>query len=161
MLFEDVERSATFSECRRYRYRLSRVWDPDLELAAWVMLNPSVADHLTDDPTIRRCVSFARRWGCGGIVVCNLYSLIATDPKVMLADPDPIGPETGKHLAFALSNRFVVAAWGSNADPFRAASFVQMAKESGVSVHCLGKNADGSPRHPLYIPSQKALEAYP
>lgn len=161
MLFESVEKSAVFSECGRYRYRLKRSWDSSLPIAAWVMLNPSTADASVDDNTIMRCMSFAKRWGCGGIDVANLYSLVSTDPGGLSNVDDPVGPETGAHLREIIGSAFVVAAWGRHADKFRAASFVQLAREAGVEVKCLGKNSDGSPKHPLYLPSQKALEAYP
>jgi len=90
---ERVVRSAVLSDCGTYRYSLTRRWSPG-PLLGWVMLNPSRADALVDDPTIRRCVGFARRWGFAGIVVRNLYALRATDPRELSRHPAPVGRTT-------------------------------------------------------------------
>ncbi len=75
-LFDDDARQswAEISPCGRYRYRLGRAWGPAPRTMMFVMLNPSTADAYEDDPTIRRCVSFAKREGCTGIDVVNLSS---------------------------------------------------------------------------------------
>lgn len=78
-----VERFADISDCGRYRWRLSRRWD-DGPQACFVMLNPSTADGLDDDPTVRRCVRFARGWGYGELVVVNLFPYRATDPGELI-----------------------------------------------------------------------------
>jgi hypothetical protein len=65
----EVKASATISRCGAYRYRLERQWDSEKAKVAFLMLNPSIADACQDDPTIRRCIGFARAWGHGGLIV--------------------------------------------------------------------------------------------
>ena len=135
---------ATFSRDRRYRYRLWRRWDPVRPVVAFVMLNPSTADARHDDPTIRRCVGFARRWGYGGIEVVNLYSYRATDPRALRTVPDPVGPGNRRHIRRALRRAaLVVLAWGANARGDGLGTVAQ--------AHCLGLTRAGQPRHPLYL----------
>src|SRR3989449_11540410 len=106
---------ACFSRCGTYRYALWRRWAAGPQVL-FVMLNPSTADAQRDDPTIRRCIGFARRWGCGGIEVVNLFALRATDPRRLRYTRDPVGPENVAHLARAAGRASLVgAAWG--ADP--------------------------------------------
>src|SRR5690606_18576726 len=90
--------TARFSPCGQYRYLLTRpipapFWKPDAGEAVFVMLNPSTADASEDDPTIRRCIGFAKEWGCTGLTVANLYALRSTDPKGLWKHRDPVGPE--------------------------------------------------------------------
>jgi hypothetical protein len=113
-LFDLTEDSgAELSPCRRYRYRLWRRWS-DGPVVNFVMLNPSTADAEQDDPTVRRCVGFAKSWGAGGLVVTNLYALRSTDPKALWTADDPVGPENAFHLGSgALGADTVVCAWGA------------------------------------------------
>ena len=83
-------RHAVFSPCRTYRYALSRVWAADKPYALFIGLNPSTADETLDDPTIRRCIDFAKRWGYGGLVMANLFAYRATDPAVMKRAAEPV-----------------------------------------------------------------------
>lgn len=145
-------RTASFSRDRQYRYRLGRRWADGPE-ATWVMLNPSTADAHTDDPTIRRCIDFSRRWGFGGITVVNLCSWRATRPDALQDAQDPIGPRTNRVLqeAFAAADALIVA-WGNVPVAFHPrAEAVREALPPGVS--CLGLTGRGQPRHPLYVPS--------
>ena len=80
---KEVERTAFISPCERYRHALGRHWDNDKGFVLFIMLNPSTADAQQDDPTIRRCMDFAKRWGFGGIEACNLFDWRATDPKAV------------------------------------------------------------------------------
>jgi hypothetical protein len=137
-----------------YRYRLSRTW-ADGKRCAFVMLNPSTADGMKDDPTIRRCTGFAQTLGFGGYTVVNLFALRATDPAVMLAQPDAVGPENHKFLAIAMvaADR-VFAAWGgthkrviAQAEAVRA-----LAQKTGVPLDALKLSKNGTPCHPLYLP---------
>ena len=103
---------AAFNEARTHRYLLARSWQPGLPVMTWIMLNPSTADAFADDPTIRRCVSFARREGCGGIVVTNLFALRATDPRELRLHSDPVGA-CNDQVIDAHACGTVVVAWGA------------------------------------------------
>lgn len=149
--------SATISGCGQYRYRLSRLAG-DAQPLAFIMLNPSTADASIDDPTIRRCIGFAASHGYAGINVFNLYALRATDPKELWTHPDPVGPDNDFHLNLAAAqHKQLVCAWGGNAKPGRVDHVRQLFLEAGCQLKCLGKNKDGSPKHPLYLPSNSQL----
>lgn len=143
---------AAISDCGLYRLRLWRLWgDPDC-LVNWIMLNPSTADATQDDPTIRRCVGFARAWGYGGIVVTNLFALRATDPKEIRRAEDPIGAGNDLELiATGKASAIVVAAWGNHGAYLgRAHQVCQLLEPDGVALHALATTQTGQPAHPLY-----------
>ena len=145
--------NATLSADGTYRYELSRVWDRDLPQCTFIMLNPSTADAKEDDPTIRRCIGFAKAFGCGSLVVVNLYALRSTDPRVLwLSSFNPVGPLNDSFITSALAKTDgpIIAAWGANAKPARAQQVMNLAR--GKEVLALGINKDGSPKHPLYLP---------
>lgn len=157
-LLEGVEASAVISDDEAYRYRLERVWDPKGTTVAFVMLNPSTADAETDDPTLRRCQSFARSWGHGRLVVVNLYALRATRPVHLWEHPDPAGPDNGWYLGGGLlrdqdheTPRMIVAAWGVNAHRSEVEAFRRTLGMFRRSAYCLGRTRAGAPRHPLYV----------
>lgn len=155
--------SAIISTCGLYRYRLSRTWDERCISLPFCMLNPSTADATTDDRTIGRCISFAKREGYGGIVVVNLFAFRATSPKIMLAADYPAGPDNLDHLRMVaeyarLNSTPIVCAWGANAFGHEAIDIFQM---TGAEMRCLGKTKGGHPRHPLYVAGDQPLEAYP
>lgn len=107
--------AAVFSPCHRYRYVLTREWIGGEGHVMFVMLNPSIASGERDDPTIWRCVNFARSWGYEGLIVCNLFALVATEPRDMLAADDPVGPDNDAVLqAMADGAACIVAAWGAH-----------------------------------------------
>lgn len=133
-----------------YRYKLTRTWDPGAEPLVFILLNPSTADASQDDPTIRRCMGFAKRWGFGSIVVVNLYAYRATKPRDMLAVDDPIGPDNDRIIAEAVEGNTVVAAWGTNARPERVAEVLQLIPRT-AELLALEITKDGHPRHPLYV----------
>lgn len=158
-----MRRSAVISPCDKYRYWLARDWS-DTPPLVFVMLNPSKADADIDDPTIGRCISFARREGAGGIVVCNLFALRSKDPSALIAGGvSAWGPDNFLYLGDALTGpRRIICAWG--AEPIardKGLVFRAQAKQVGKPLMCLGKTKDGSPRHPLYLPASQPLEAYP
>lgn len=127
----------------------------------FVMLNPSTADASEDDPTIRRCIEFAKREGCARVQVVNLYAFRATSPEEMLAEPSRVGPDNAMHLKRALSlHRYPVLAWGNNAEPALEKSFELLIKEVGCTPRCLGKNQGGQPKHPLYLKKVTPLVPY-
>ena len=139
--------SAYLSPCERYRYELTRCW-ANGPIACWVMLNPSTADADVDDPTIRRCIEFSKRWGCGALVVVNLYAWRATNPRDLQRADDPIGPHNDRHIDVATrSADTVVCAWGASANPERAAEVLRLISRP----MCLGTTQGGAPRHPLYV----------
>lgn len=143
--------SATADIRGEYRYALTRVWDAALPMITFVLLNPSTADALQLDPTLRRCVSFAKREGHGGMVILNLYAYRTKDPKTMMAATDPVGPDNDRVLADVTGT--VVAGWGMNADPARVARVSALLPR----LHALGVTKDGHPRHPLYVPADAPL----
>lgn len=146
--------SALFSDDEVYRYSLSRDVDELLGegTCVFVGLNPSTADAVNDDPTIRRCVRFSRDWGYARLVMVNLFAFRATNPRRLLSAIDPVGPENDRVLEQDLAGAaIVIAAWGAggNADPARVETVLGMIAEP----YCLGVTELGMPRHPLYLPA--------
>ena len=152
---------AWFSECGTYRYALLRCIDLGLDgldgsqgrCLNVVMLNPSTADATQDDPTIRRCIGYARRWGYGELMVTNLFGFRATEPAVMKAAADPIGPENdARILEIAQHASAVVVAWGIHgAHRGRDQQVLAMLHAADISPLCLGTTKGGQPKHPLYL----------
>jgi hypothetical protein len=150
--------SATFSPCKKYRYTLSREWDTDTPPVVFVMLNPSTADADKDDPTIRRCVAFAKAWGAGGIVVVNLFALRSTDPDALRTASHPVSEfgmlsasANDDAILTATAGRRIIVAWGTKGRLMgRDRAVMRLLK--GRAVECLRKTKDGHPEHPLYVP---------
>lgn len=143
---------AVFSDCERYRYTLTRRWD-DGPGVMFLMLNPSTADEFKNDPTVERCERRARALGYAAFRVCNIFAFRATDPKVMRAAADPIGPANDAAIldgcAWAAAT---VCAWGTHgAHLGRGPEVAAMLKERAVPVLTLGLSKHGHPKHPLYI----------
>jgi hypothetical protein len=139
-----------------YRYLLTRRWGRGAG-ALFVMLNPSTADDARDDPTIRRCVGFARRWRMPAIEVVNLYALRATRPRDLFAHAARVGPDNDAAIADAASRAaLIVAAWGVHGARYagRVARVVELLDGDGRALVCLGVNRGGEPRHPLYVPAR-------
>lgn len=154
----DVRRYATVSPDGHYRYTLARVWGWG-ELLTFVMLNPSTADAEHDDPTIRRCVGFARTLGFDGVMVVNLYAFRATRPADLWLADEPTGGERNDDLLAelgrqALHGRQLVAAWGAHARRDRVEQVLAM--PGWDRLLALGRTAAGAPRHPLYLPATAA-----
>ncbi|MBP0593727.1 DUF1643 domain-containing protein [Paraburkholderia sp. LEh10] len=154
------ERGCILSDCGAYRYRLWREWDKTRPTIAFLMLNPSTADHLSDDPTITRCMSRAIAGKYGRLEVANLFPLRATDPDELLTHPVPLGPTRGGVTADSAildtleQARTIVCAWGAHtAAHVRAAEVMRVIAMAGYGnkLYHLGLNRDGSPKHPLYI----------
>lgn len=155
MMQPTIKTDAAFSECRRFRYWLVREWDPKKRKVAFIGLNPSTADETKDDPTIRRCIGFARTWGKGGLLMLNLYAFRATLPadlwKATKRGIDIVGGS--RNLTKALQGYFndhdcdlVVGAWGAHGTT-RGMDLI--AHWPGICY--LALNGDGSPKHPLYL----------
>lgn len=162
-LIHGVRSGADISDDGLYRYLLWREWDRTKDSMVWVMLNPSTADAQVNDPTITRCIGFAKREGCGGIVVLNLFALRATDPLELLDHPIPEGPrnsEVWRQVLDYYHRGPIVAGWGAMANRLndRGIFSWSLVSEDTSTWRCLGRTKDGSPRHPLYLPSQQPLE---
>lgn len=166
-------RKANISADGRYRYSLHRDWrGADDETGLWprmrwitfIMLNPSTADAQVDDPTIRRCVGFARAMGGTGLAVVNLYAFRATHPADLWRTEDPVGSRNNETLSMfldmALKYDFpIVAAWGANARPDRVAEVLAM--PGAERLVALGNTGAGAPRHPLYLPAGAIPRPWP
>ena len=145
-----------------HRYELFRTWDVDGKVACFVMLNPSTADAEQDDPTVRKCVGFAKRWGCGGVRIVNLFSIRSPSPSAIRLSDSPVGPRCDEHLLDAASNSDIaVAAWGNHGGYHaRDRGVLDMLRREGVAVQCLGVTTKGFPRHPLYVSYAVTLDLY-
>jgi len=143
---------ATFSPCRTWRYRLERRWAPG-DLAAFILLNPSTADETRDDPTIRRCIGFARKWGFGGMILGNAFGLRSTDPRGLYSHPDPVGPDNDAALArIAADAGRVVCGWGVHGElRDRGESVARIIRQAGAVPLALRITKAGHPGHPLYL----------
>jgi hypothetical protein len=152
---------ATFSADKTYRYWLSRAWGNSGTSATWIMLNPSTADALTDDNTIKRVTAFTKAWGLDGFVVVNLFALRATDPRELRKHPDPVGPVNDRFIADAIQpGSPVIAAWGAHplADKRTDEVMAIVIDRAGLAgASCLGVTKNGFPRHPLYCRSDTEL----
>jgi len=146
-----VRRRTIFSACRTFRYVLWRELDADNpRYALFIGLNPSTADEVADDPTIRRCKDFARRWGYGAVCVVNLFAYRATKPTELKAAPAPVGRANDRWLVRVASKAaVVVAAWGVHGS-FAGRDQAVISLLS-VPLSYLAFTKGGHPRHPLYL----------
>jgi hypothetical protein len=144
--------TADISRCGRYRYRLTRRWGRG-EPVVFIMLNPSTANGTTNDPTIRRCVDFAQRFGFGGLVVVNLFAYRTAYPRELRASGWLRGPRNERVLRAELAGRTVICAWGGNARGLPwAQEVIAMARISARRVCALALLCDGIPAHPARLP---------
>lgn len=149
----DAPSTAVYSDCERYRYSLTRVWDQGGTKVHFVMLNPSTATEVQNDPTVERCERRARALGHGGFRVTNIFAWRDTDPRKMRAATDP----TGDANDAAIQNGAVwadvtICAWGTHGEHRgRGAEVEQMLRNSGAHLMHLGLSKAGHPKHPLYI----------
>lgn len=149
----DAASIAVYSDCESYRYGLTREWQPGGRRALFVMLNPSTATEVQNDPTVERCERRARALGFGAFRVTNIFAYRATDPKVMRAVADPVGP--GNDAAIAEGADWahqVICAWGSHgAHLNRGAAVEAVLRATTKPLFHLGLTQAGAPKHPLYI----------
>jgi len=153
-----MKSTAFLSPCGQYRYRLDRIWDSTLPIVLFVMLNPSTADADSDDPTINKCMGFAKRWGYGGITVTNLFAYRATDPKALKVVSNPYGMGNSacvKAIAWEVSHALglVVLAWGAHGEWLQEGrkTYQEMSAIPDIELLCLGTTKLGHPKHPLYL----------
>lgn len=155
------DRGAELSDCGRYRFMLWRRWDKSKARATFIMLNPSTADADNDDPTIRRCIGFARTWGYGGLRVVNLYAFRATKPADLWKATDPVGAGNLSWIERAVDPEGItVAAWGAHARDAEVREVRGLFYDMGIPLHALKLTKDGQPGHPLYIAADTAPTVY-
>ena len=149
----DAQSEAVYSDCENYRYSLTRIWEPEGRKAAFIMLNPSTATEVQNDPTVERCERRARALGFGAFRVTNIFAWRDTDPRNMRAASDPVGPENDNAIREACDwADQIVAAWGTHgAHLNRGPSVEALLRDAGFSVYHLGLSKAGHPKHPLYI----------
>lgn len=155
----EMIRLARFSPCGEHRLLLERHWHAGA-LAGFVMLNPSTADAERDDPTIRRCIGFARSMGCGGILIANLFTLRATDPRDLVRAPAHARNAAGADAAMREVARrcsVVIEAWGAHRTAVTRVPAARRLLREAPARAVLGRTRDGAPRHPLYLPASAPL----
>ncbi len=149
----DSDSVAVYSDCERYRYLLTRTWEANGRTALFIMLNPSTATEVQNDPTVERCERRARALGYGAFRVTNIFAFRATDPRVMRAEPDPIGPANDSAILDSLPwADTVICAWGTHGSHLgRGPAVERLLRAKGRSLFHLGLSKEGHPKHPLYI----------
>ncbi|NMC06088.1 MAG: DUF1643 domain-containing protein [Candidatus Lokiarchaeota archaeon] len=150
--------SATFSDDMQYRYTLERILKQCGGRCVFIGLNPSTADELKNDPTVARCINYARAWGYGEFVMLNAFALRSTDPAALRSCDDPVGAENDAYIKAEVGKAsIVVAAWGTHARLLgRHEALLAMLP----ALHCLGTTKEGYPKHPLYLRKDLAPVAY-
>lgn len=173
-----ISRETIFSDCRKYRFTLWREFQSELlpqpvisggniskdGYVQFIGLNPSTADEKINDPTIRRCIDYSKRWGYSALCMTNIFAFRATDPKDMMAHEEPIemAYENAKQVELVAEGAaLIVCAWGNHGSHMRRAEkFIKhLGSVRNFKLHHLGLNADGSPKHPLYL--KKTLTPIP
>lgn len=161
-----TDQGADFSGCFSWRWRLWREWDPARPAVAFLMLNPSVANAWSLDPTVRRCVGFARAWGYGRLEVVNAFAWVDGDPQGLLRASDPVGPENDEAIRAAVwRSEVTVVAWSGWVNGYvngrrRDAELDRLLAPYRDRLRVLGYTADGTPRHPLYMPKDTRPAQY-
>lgn len=164
---------AIFSKCRSYRYILWRCWNAKAKnkrIMNFVGLNPSTADAFKSDPTVTRCIRLAQREDCDAMFMLNLFAFRSTDPRGLnreiKAGRDPIGPHNNDYLqnVIGCSGTVTIACWGSHTLSRQRASHVVVLPIGNLRIgnllFCLGTNADGQPKHPLYLRKDVGIQPY-
>jgi len=142
-----------------YRYALWQTWGiRGRGHIVFLMLNPSTATERELDPTLRRCMGFAKRWNYDGMIIVNVFALRSTNPKALARHPNPIGTHNYEYILQVVRSRPVIVAWGSNASGVgdRIRPLLTMALRAG----CLGLTEKGEPRHPLYVPYTQGVKPW-
>lgn len=162
-------RGATFSACRKYRYRLWEIWDRSKPIVLYIMLNPSTADEVKNDPTVERCSRRAQKLGYGGFRIANIFALRSTDPKALYGHESPIsepsfeldGVVVADHSytndtfirTQAYGSNLVICGWGEHGNYLgRGANVLSRLRGESIKPHALRMTKSGQPGHPLYIP---------
>ncbi len=158
----DAASHAVYSDCLRYRYALTRIWDEGGERALFVMLNPSTATEVQNDPTVERCERRARTLGFGAFRLCNIFAWRETDPAKMRRVDDPVGPGNDDAIRAGCDwAHRIVCAWGVHgAHLDRGPAVEALMRDTGYPLFHLGLTKDGHPRHPLYIAYKAELQGW-
>lgn len=147
--WRETESGAVFSDCRNYRYALWRTWDSGADHVLFIGLNPSKANESRNDPTIRRCITYARDWGYGGLLVANVYAYCATRPPDLFRAADPVGPDNKRWLSrLGGASDKIICCWGNHGLKNQASLPLS---EMDKPLYYLKMNRSGAPAHPLYL----------
>lgn len=153
-LFNDIQKGAVISDCGKYRYQLWRIWDDSKPKVLFLMLNPSTADSEQNDPTIIRCINFAKSWEYGGLYVGNLFAYRSTDPKGLLKPFDPVGKHNDYHITIMSEKcEIAVCAWGNFDIVKNMRADHNPIYHVKVPLYYLELSVNGTPKHPLYLKS--------
>lgn len=146
-----MQTHAELSNCRSYRYALWRTWDDAKSKVLFIGLNPSTADEVEDDRTIKSCITYAKQWGYGGIIMGNLFAYRATSPEDMKQAKDPIGPENDNWLQkLGRESEMVVAMWGNGGSFLNR--HIEVAKLF-PNLMCFRITGEGQPHHTRGLPN--------
>lgn len=142
---------AEISDCGMYRYFLKRTWNDNDKIMTYIMLNPSQADALKDDPTICKCVKLANKENCGSLYVINLFALRSSQPNDLYIHNNPVGPDNDYWIdEITKKSQIIVAAWGNHGNLLnRDIEVFKRLKSFGLNLYCLGLNKNSYPKHPL------------
>lgn len=159
----DAASEAIYSDCERYRYSLTRTWDSAGPRVLFIMLNPSKATEVQNDPTVERCERRARVLGFGAFRVMNIFAWRETDPRLLRAAPEPLGPENDRLLLAGVAwADMILAGWGVHGEHLARGPKVEtLLRGAGADLHCLGLSKAGHPRHPLYIAYATPPQVWP
>jgi hypothetical protein len=144
-----MKKGAHISIDKKYRYSLYRIWNDELPKVAFICLNPSIADDKIDDPTINRCIEFAKSWGYGGFYMLNLFAFRATNPSELTKVNDPIGMDNQNVILETITKvDKVICAWGNEGILLNQNKKILSIIEN---PYCIKINSSGEPSHPLFL----------
>lgn len=149
-----MKMGASISDCGQYRYSLWRSWDESKPKVLFVMLNGSTADAEQDDPTLRRCIGFAKTWGYGRLEVVNLFGYRTLSPAILKKAHDPVGPDNDRYILNAIKDAdLIVCAWGANGTYRKQDQYVERLIRNNTTkdLHYLELTMKRIPKHPLYL----------
>jgi len=140
---------ADFSEDRKCRFKLWRIWDDALPKVMFIGLNPSTANETESDPTITRCINFAKSWGYGGMYMTNLFAYVSTDPKQLVTSGEDLHNNNHALIEVAIDCDLIIFCWGCFKQAKQRAKDIIDLFPRG---HCIRITKSGNPEHPLYLP---------
>ena len=149
------QNGAIFSEDRKYRFVLWRIWNDELPKVMFIGLNPSTANEDKNDPTIRRIISLSRNLGFGGVYMLNLFTFVTPHPEELKKCENPLKLADYYLSEYGNKSNLIVAAWGTFPEVQDRSKHIMA---MFPNLHCLALNQNGSPRHPLYVPNNINLK---